>query len=34
MADEGNVTSSLKIDGNGEDTLPTAGVISQYVKDL
>jgi preprotein translocase subunit SecB len=34
MADEGNVTSSLKLDGMGEDALPSAGIISQYVKDL
>lgn len=35
MADEGNVTSNLQLDGaNGEDTQPAAGVISQYVKDL
>ncbi|MDE2303423.1 MAG: protein-export chaperone SecB [Sphingomonadales bacterium] len=33
MAEEGNVTSSLNL-GNGEDTSPTAGIISQYVKDL
>lgn len=32
MAEEGNVTSSLKLDG--EDTAPSAGIISQYVKDL
>src|SRR5579863_1194567 len=31
--DEGNVTSSLNL-GNGEDTAPSAGIISQYVKDL
>ena len=36
MADEGNVISNLDLspEGNGEDTLPAAGVISQYVKDL
>lgn len=36
MADEGNIISDLKLagEGNGEDTDPTAGVISQYVKDL
>lgn len=38
MADEGNVLSNLNLDaaptGNGEDTLPVAGLISQYVKDL
>ncbi len=33
MAEEGNVTSSLSL-GNGEDTAPAAGLISQYVKDL
>jgi preprotein translocase subunit SecB len=32
MADDGTVTSSLRIDG--EDNAPSAGVISQYVKDL
>ena len=38
MAEEGNVTSSLNMGslhpGNGEDTLPAAGIISQYIKDL
>lgn len=37
MADEGNVISDLDMGdagANGEDTLPSAGVISQYVKDL
>lgn len=38
MADEGNVLSDLNLGaapaGNGEDTLPVAGLISQYVKDL
>jgi preprotein translocase subunit SecB len=36
MADEGNVISSLDLGPvpNGEDTLPSAGIISQYVKDL
>jgi len=34
MADDGTVTSSLNLDGNGADSLPTATVISQYVKDL
>ncbi|HKX80544.1 MAG TPA: protein-export chaperone SecB [Novosphingobium sp.] len=40
MADEsnsgdisGNVISDLQL-GNGEDTAPAAGIISQYVKDL
>ncbi len=37
MADEGNVLTNLDLDGpvpNGADTTPTAGIISQYVKDL
>jgi preprotein translocase subunit SecB len=34
MADEGNVISNLDLGGNGEDTGPAAGLISQYVKDL
>ena len=36
MADEGNVISNLDLDstGNGEDSAPVAGIISQYVKDL
>jgi len=34
MADDGTVTSSLNLDGTGADSLPTATVISQYVKDL
>jgi preprotein translocase subunit SecB len=34
MADEGNVISNLDLGGNGEDTSPSAGIISQYVKDL
>jgi preprotein translocase subunit SecB len=36
MADEGNIISDLDVgpDGNGEDTAPAAGIISQYVKDL
>ncbi len=33
MAEEGNVTSNLKL-SNGEDTTPVAGILSQYVKDL
>lgn len=33
MADDGNIISDLKL-GNGEDTDPVAGIISQYVKDL
>ena len=34
MAEEGNVISNLDLGGNGEDTAPAAGIISQYVKDL
>lgn len=41
MADDGNIISNLDLgqnpDGpqsNGEDTLPAAGIISQYIKDL
>ena len=37
MADEGNVISDLNLDapaGNGQDTGPAAGIISQYVKDF
>lgn len=36
MADDGNVISNLDLDsaGNGEDSTPVAGIISQYVKDL
>lgn len=36
MADEGNVISDLNLGaaGNGEDTQPSAGIISQYIKDL
>jgi len=38
MAEEGNVISNLRLDageaGNGVDTAPAAGIISQYVKDL
>ena len=37
MSDDGNILSNLDLGQpapNGEDTLPTAGVISQYVKDL
>jgi preprotein translocase subunit SecB len=33
MADEGNIISDLST-GNGEDTSPSAGIISQYIKDL
>ena len=37
MAEEGDVLTNLNTNppvGNGEDTLPTAGIITQYVKDL
>ena len=38
MAEEGNVISNLRLDsgetGNGADTAPAAGIISQYIKDL
>ena len=34
MADDGNIISNLDLGGNGEDTSPAAGMISQYVKDL
>ena len=38
MADEGDVLTDLNMDpaatGNGADTSPVAGIISQYVKDL
>jgi preprotein translocase subunit SecB len=36
MADEGNVITDLDLDnpGNGEDSLPSAGIIAQYIKDL
>jgi len=36
MADEGNIISDLKLGGepNGEDTMPAAGFVSQYIKDL
>lgn len=33
MADEGNVISDLNLN-NGADSAPTAGLISQYIKDL
>jgi preprotein translocase subunit SecB len=33
MAEDGNIISDLNL-GNGEDTGPSAGIISQYVKDL
>ena len=35
MADEGSIISDLDLGAaNGEDTTPSAGIISQYVKDL
>ena len=37
MSDEGNIITDLGLESplpNGEDTMPTAGIISQYVKDL
>ncbi|MHA6332749.1 protein-export chaperone SecB [Qipengyuania sp. CAU 1752] len=38
MADEGDVLTDLNMDpaagGNGADTQPTAGFITQYIKDL
>jgi preprotein translocase subunit SecB len=37
MAEEGDVLTNLDTDtaaGNGADTLPVAGLLSQYVKDL
>ena len=36
MADDGNVITNLDLgsEGNGQDNLPAAGIISQYVKDL
>jgi preprotein translocase subunit SecB len=36
MADEGNVITDLNLGqaGNGEDTAPAFGIISQYVKDM
>ena len=40
MADEGNVLANLDnfgeppVGANGADTLPVAGIISQYIKDL
>ena len=43
MADEGNIISNLRLDGdnagdntaaNGEDTTPMAGIVTQYIKDL
>ncbi len=36
MADENDIISDLNLDAqaNGEDTGPSAGIISQYIKDL
>ena len=37
MSDEGNIITDLDLGApqpNGEDTLPSAGIISQYIKDL
>jgi preprotein translocase subunit SecB len=37
MADEGNVITDLNLDdtlGNGQDGMPSAGIIAQYIKDL
>ncbi len=37
MSEDGNIISNLDLGGpvpNGQDTLPSAGIISQYVKDL
>lgn len=38
MADEGNIISDLDLGANGaangEDTMPIAGIIQQYIKDL
>lgn len=37
MSDEGNIITNLDLDGpqpNGADTMPAAGIISQYIKDL
>jgi preprotein translocase subunit SecB len=38
MAEEGDVLTNIEIDktpeGNGADTLPVAGLLSQYIKDL
>jgi preprotein translocase subunit SecB len=36
MADDGSIISNLNVNGdaNGEDKAPTAGIITQYVKDL
>jgi preprotein translocase subunit SecB len=36
MADEGNIISNLNLgqQANGEDTGPSAGIITQYIKDL
>ena len=37
MSDEGNIITDLNLGApqpNGEDTLPSVGIISQYIKDL
>lgn len=36
MAEEGNVITDLDLDtlGNGQDSMPSAGIIAQYIKDL
>jgi preprotein translocase subunit SecB len=37
MADEGDILTDLNLDpaaGNGADTQPVAGIVSQYVKDM
>ena len=38
MADDGDILQNLDLDGppagNGEDTQPAVGIISQYIKDL
>ncbi|MCK9541059.1 MAG: protein-export chaperone SecB [Novosphingobium sp.] len=36
MAEQGNIITDLNLgaEGNGQDTSPAAGIISQYVKDL
>ncbi|GAA4044206.1 protein-export chaperone SecB [Parerythrobacter jejuensis] len=37
MADEGDILTDLNMDataGNGADTRPTAGIITQYIKDF
>ena len=37
MADEGDILTDLNLDQsapNGEDNLPSAGIITQYIKDM